>query len=274
MPTTTAKGRTKPVELKFPAFSGDDKRLAILVCADDFNPRKAFNIVLFFHGFDLPLDKQVTRHALAEQVVKCRQNCVIVCPRTAISRTAEHNPGAFGDEGYFSKFLGELPTHIKDLVGDSSLDIADLTAMAARARLVVATFSAGHRVASAVLSYSSVRERLAALAFFDSLYESDFYYQHPDFILNAGALVGVYRTIYDQGADERDNHKELIARLTSLHAAPSPSIDAVEALHPGVAIMESVDIGDHWQIVSNSNRLAQILTKIKVEALDEAVSAD
>src|SRR5258708_19097105 len=265
---------SKMVQLKFPAFPVDGKRLAFVACADDFKPQEPFNIVLFFHGFDLPLEMQVIRHELAKQVVECQQNCVIICPRTAIDRTCEHNPGAFGDESYFSAFLGELPTLIKDLVGDSSLDTTDLTAKSASARLVVATFSAGHRVASAVSSYASVRKRLAALAFFYSLYESDFYYQHSDFILNPGALVGVYRTIYDEGAYEHDNHKQLIANLTKLHAAPAPSIAAVEALHRGVSIMESVDIGDHWKIVSNGHRLARILSMITIEDSNQSMGAD
>ncbi len=270
---SSIKALVKTVQLKFPAFSGGGRDVAFLACATDFDPRKPFSIALFFHGFERPLDQQIVAHALADQVVECRQNCVLVCPCTAVNAATEKNPGAFVDQNHLAGFLGELPDHIKAAVGDENLDVADLAARAGRARLVIANFSAGHRVASTVMSHPLVRNRLAALAFFDSLYRSNAYYQNPGAVLKTGALVGVHRAVYDQiGDDERGNHKELIARLAALHVTPSTSIDAVDRLRPGIAVMESVNIGDHWQIVSNGRRLAKVLAKVDVKADDQGAA--
>ena len=269
MPTST-KALTTTVQLGFPAFSGGGRDIAFLACAAEFDPRKPFNIVLFFHGFERSLDQQVVAHALAQQVVECRQNYVLVCPRTAVDAATEKNPGKFADQNHFSGFLGELPDHIKTLVKDESLDVTGLADRAGQARLVIANFSAGHRVASTVMSHPLVRHRLAALAFFDSLYQSNAYYQDPGAVLKTGALVGVHRAVYDQiGDDERDNHKELIAKLVGLHVTPSTSIDAVDRLRPGIAVMESVNIDSHWQIVSNGGRLAKVLAKVDVKTDDQ-----
>ena len=261
------------VQLKFPAFSGGGRDIAFLACAAEFDPRKAFNIVLFFHGFDRPLDQQVVIHALADQVIQSERNCVLVCPRTAINRATEANPGAFADQNHFSGFLEELPAHIKALIGAQSLDLSDLAARVRRARLVIGTFSAGHRIASTVMLHPLVRDRLAVLAFFNSLYQSNAYYQNPGLILKTGALVGVHRASYDQGADELNNHKELIDKLASLHVTPSTSINSVHQLKPGMAIMESVNIDDHWQIVSHGGMLAKILSKVDVTAGGQSVAA-
>ena len=158
-------------------------------------------------------------------------------------------------------------------MGDESLDLDALADRADRARLVIATFSAGHRVASKVMSHPFVRDRLAVLAFFDSLYRSNAYYKDPGAVLKKGALVGVHRKIYDEiGADERNNHTVLTEKLVTLGAAPKTSVAAVGMLKPGTAVMESVDIRDHWQIVRNETRLAKILAKVE-EPADADASA-
>jgi len=264
---SSVQSLVKTVQLKHPAFSGAGRDVAVLTCAADFDARKPFNIVLFFHGFDHPLDKQIVEHALPAQVVESRRNCVLVCPRTAINRQAEANPGAFGDADVFSGFIDELPGHIKCLLGDQTLDPDALGERADRASLIIATFSAGHRSASRAMSHPLVRDRLAVLAFFDSLYRSNAYFNDPGAVLKKGALVGVHRAAYDSsGPDERNNHRDLTAKLASLHAVPATSVDSVPLLKPGVAVMESVDIGDHWQIVANGSRLAKILSKVEVPA--------
>ena len=273
-----ANALTKTVQLKFPAFSGGGRDIAFLACPPDFDAKGPFTIVLFFHGFDRPLDKQVADHALANQVVESLRNCVLICPRTAVLRPpppppppgSEINPGAFGNPDRFSGFLEELPGHIKTLVGDDTLDINALATRAASARMIIATFSAGHRVASTVMSHPKVRDRLAALAFFDSLYRSNAYFQNPQAVLKTGALVGVHRAVYDQlGADEANNHKTLRDKLVALGVTPSSSIEAVPQLDPGAAVLESVDIDDHFQIVANGSRLAKVIARVK-----EAVGAE
>ena len=83
---SSIQSRMKTVQLENPAFAGGGRDIAFLTCGSDFDARKPFNIVLFFHGFDRALDKQVAAHALPEQVVESRRNCVLVCPRTAIDK--------------------------------------------------------------------------------------------------------------------------------------------------------------------------------------------
>jgi hypothetical protein len=255
--------RLQKVRLKYPAFPGEGKDEAYLACSDGFDPGKPFNIALFFHGFDRSPEQQIERHALVEQMASCRRNTVLVCPRTAVDRTGARNPGAFGDAGHFAGFLGELPEHVATLVEDCDLDRAALVRHAANARLVLAAFSAGHGVASAVLSHPAVGDRLAALAFFDALYRGDDYYKSPDIVLRSGALVGIHGAGYHRAVGG-DHHGELAAKLAALGVATAPSLDDVEELQPGTAILECIDVDDHWQVVAEGGRLGRILSKVDV----------
>ncbi len=249
--------------IEFPALNEAGKDVAYFTVPAAFDPQKPFFLVIFFHGFDEPFAEQIERLALASQVASSGANCILVCPRTAIDRATETNPGKLGDEDYFEKFLGALPPHVEKRLAGQGVDTTGFLERAAAAPLVVATFSAGHRLASCAVSYEAVLERLAACVFFDSLYRSDCYYISPKSVLEAGALVGVHRKIYDRGTpDELNNHANLSASLVKIGHSPLPSIDAAATLHAGVAVMESVDIADHWRIVADSSRLAAILRKV------------
>ena len=255
-------GRLRKVQLKHPAFSGDGMDEAYRACSDGFDPDKPFNIALFFHGFDRLPEEQIERHGLVEQVTACGQNTVLVCPRTAVERTGDRNPGAFADADHFAGFLDELPGHIITLANHRDLDHAALGKRAASARLVLAAFSAGHSVASAVLGHPVVRDRVAALAFFDGLYRGDAYYERPDIVLKSGALVGVHGAGYHRAVGG-DHHGELAAKLGALGVVPAVSLDDVGELQPGTAVLECVDIDDHWQIVAEGGRLGRILSKVE-----------
>jgi hypothetical protein len=249
--------------IEFPALTGEGRDVAYFTVSPDFNPQSRFFIVIFFHGFDKPFAEQIERLALASQVAASGANCLLVCPRTAIDRATESNPGKLGNEDYFEEFLDSLPPHVEKRLAAEGIDTAGFLERAAAAPLVVATFSAGHRLASCAVSYKAVLDRLAACVFFDSLYRSDYYFTSPKFVLEAGALIGVHRKIYDQaGPDERDNHTDLSATLVKIGHSPQASIGAAATLRAGVAVMESVDIADHWQIVADASRLGAILAKV------------
>ena len=134
--------------IEFPALNEAGKDVAYFTVPAAFDPQKPFFLVIFFHGFDEPFAEQIERLALASQVASSGANCILVCPRTAIDRATETNPGKLGDEDYFEKFLGALPPHVEKRLAGQGVDTTGFLERAAAAPLVVATFSAGHRLAS------------------------------------------------------------------------------------------------------------------------------
>lgn len=249
------------VTLKYPAFVGHGTDIAFLTCADDFDPCRPFFIVLFFHGFRKPIDEQVARHDLANQVVRARRNCVLICPRISLNDGFGNNPGLFRDEAQVAGFLGELPGHIIELADHG--DLAAVETMAAKAPLVLATFSGGHSMASQMLLHDVSNARTECCVFFDSLYGSDRYFRKPEEVLKNAALVGIHRAAYDRkpGSHEYNKHKDLGDRLAAHHVMIATSLDQIERLHAGVAVLQSVGEACHWDIVSSGSPLQRVLTR-------------
>jgi hypothetical protein len=254
------------VTLKHPAFVGHGTDIAFLTCAANFDPRRPFFIVLFFHGFRKPIDEQVERHDLANQVARARRNCVLICPRISLNDGSGNNPGSFRDAEQVASFLDELPGHIIELTDHG--DLAAVQTMAAKAPLVLATFSGGHSMASQMLLHDVSNARTECCAFFDSLYGSDRYFRQPEEVLKNAALVGIHRAAYDgkPGSDECNKHKDLGVHLAARHVVIATSLDQIERLRAGVAVLQSVDEACHWNIVSSGSPLQQVLTRFTAKA--------
>lgn len=249
------------VELKHPVLRGEGKNVAYLTCPPEFDPNCAFFIVLFFHGFEKPLEIQVAKHALAAQVAGAKRNCLLVCPRSSLGDRSGDNPGLFARDAQVSGFLEELPEHIGALA--PAVAPAIVEARAAAAPLVVATFSGGHSLASRMLVHEGARRRVECCAFFDSLYGSDEYFRNPLAVLRTAALVAIHRDDYDStpGTYEHDKHKDLQRSLGGRGFASS--LDRVERLGAGVAVLQSVGNTGHWSIVSKGSPLEKILAKFQ-----------
>ncbi|MCW5736399.1 MAG: hypothetical protein KIS73_19885 [Enhydrobacter sp.] len=249
------------VTLAHPAFTGPDRDIAFLTCAPTFDPGGPFFIVLFFHGFVKPLDEQVVRHDLANQVARSGRNCVLVCPRISLNDGTGNNPGKFKQENQVEGFLDELAEHITTLKGHGGLHA--VRAMAAKAPLLLATFSGGHSMASQFLIHDVSNARTECCAFFDSLYGSDLYFREPREVLKTAGLAGIHRTDYDKtpGSHEFNRHKDLKKALVTAHVEVATSLDDVTELRAGVAVLQAVAGVGHWDIVSRGSPLQHVLSK-------------
>ncbi len=257
--TTSPRPREAWVKLRHPVLRGDGKDAAYLTCHPEFDPGCAFFVAIFFHGFEKPLELQVAKHALADQVAGAKRNCLLVCPRSSLNDGSGDNPGLFAQDAQLNGFLEELPEHICALA--PAAEPSAVKASAAAAPLVVATFSGGHSLASRMLLHERSRRRVECCALFDSLYGSDQYFKNPMTVLRTAALVAVHRDDYDSnpGTYEYNKHKDLQVRLGDSEFASS--LDKVERLGAGVAVLESVSNTGHWDIVSKGSPLAKILSK-------------
>jgi len=247
------------------SHAGPDGRRAAVIASRSFRTDLDFATVLFFHGFDRELETQVVDHQLAEQLATSRRNLVLIAPRLAVDRATESNPGKLGTAEGFNAFLQEAAVVTRKAMTNNGISVdPGFESAFASAPLFLTCFSAGHAVASAALNIASVRQRCLGLAFFDSLYQSNSYYQNPNLVLANGGLIGVFRKIYDKlGPYEANNHAELTTTLKKQGVIPEQRIEAVSAIRRGTCILESVAITDHWAIVRHSGRLGQILSRIE-----------
>jgi len=158
-------------------------------------------------------------------------------------------------------FLGELPEHIVQLTDYHDLPVVQV--MAARAPLVLATFSGGHSMASQMLLHDMSNTRTECCAFFDSLYRDDRCFRQPKKVLKNAALVGFHRAEYGKklGSDEYNKYEDLDDRLVSHQVAVATSLDDVKRLRAGIAVLQSVHGIGHWDIVSSGSPLQRVLTK-------------
>jgi len=140
-------------------------RRVLLHIPKGFDPRRPALMVVFFHGNEATLARDVRgRQAVPRQVAESGLNAVLVAPQFAVN-ALDSSAGRFWEPGVFAQFVGEAGERLTQLYGDG------------RARgtfhgapVVIVAYSGGYQPAAFVLQGGRVDDRLRGLVLFDALY--------------------------------------------------------------------------------------------------------
>lgn len=174
------RGHTSPrggVYLEDRAYS--DRR-SLLFIPRGFDPRRPFAIVLFLHGNEVRLERDVVaRQRVPQQLARSGINAVLVAPQFAVD-ALDSSAGHFWENGHFARYLSEAAPRLADLSGDSALREAF-----ARAPVILVAYSGGYLPAAFALERGGADGRIAGVVLLDALYAempriADFVAAHPE----------------------------------------------------------------------------------------------
>jgi hypothetical protein len=130
-----------------------------------FDPRRPALMIVFFHGNEATLNRDVRqRQAVPRQVTESGLNAVLVAPQFAVN-ALDSSAGRFWEPGVFSQFVNEAGERLTQLYGDER---ARGTFHAAP--VVIAAYSGGYNPTAFILQGGRVDDRLRGVLLFDALF--------------------------------------------------------------------------------------------------------
>ena len=140
-------------------------RRVLLAIPPGFNPRRRALMILFFHGNEGRLERDVRdRQQVVRQVADSGLNAVLVAPQLAVD-ALDSSAGNFWTAGHFARFLQEADTRLADLYGDPRMRDAFRGLP-----VVIVAYSGGYQPALHSLDRGGAGERVHGLVLLDALY--------------------------------------------------------------------------------------------------------
>ncbi|HVQ07024.1 MAG TPA: hypothetical protein VMS43_01180 [Allosphingosinicella sp.] len=140
-------------------------RRVLLAVPDSFDPARPAVIIVFFHGNNATLARDVIdRQAIPAQLAQSGLNAVLVAPQFAVD-ALDSSAGRFWEAGFFRAFLVEAGERVARCLDDDGL-----AERFHRTPVILAAYSGGYNPAAAALRFGGANERIAGVALFDALY--------------------------------------------------------------------------------------------------------
>ncbi|MBE7220726.1 MAG: hypothetical protein INR64_19835, partial [Caulobacteraceae bacterium] len=206
-----------------------EKRV-LLSIPHGFDPRRPAALVVFLHGNEARLDRDVRdRQGVVRQLADANINAVLVAPQFALD-AKDSSAGRFWEPGVFAGFLKEAGRRLAALNGtpDASFVFDD-------APVILVGYSGGYLPAAAALRYGGAGRRVRGVVLLDALYgEEDTF---GAFAAHRGQ--GFFVSLY--GKSSRIGNEALKRRLAAA-GVPIGDDSLGEAIGPGAVVF--VDAGD------------------------------
>ena len=196
-------GHTSPrggIYWEDPTYS--DRR-SLLYIPRGFDPRRPALMVVFFHGNEATLTRDVrNRQQVPRQLAESGLNAVLVAPQFAVN-ALDSSSGRFWEPGVFPEYLKEATERLTELYGDQRARAAFFDA-----HVVIVAYSGGYNPAAFILHAGKVDHRLRGLILLDALFAevdkfADWLARRPP-----AFFVSAY------GKPARDEHASLQRMLT------------------------------------------------------------
>lgn len=130
----------------------------------DFDPRKSFAYILFFHELWTDVLTSVREHELTRQVDISKRNVILVAPQLA-RNAADSSPGKFFRENAFQRFMAEAAEVAASRLGWAHKKAFD------SAPILLTAFSGGYKSVAYILDRGGVQERVKGVFLMDALYD-------------------------------------------------------------------------------------------------------
>jgi len=129
-----------------------------------FNPKKPFTYVVFFHGNRTEVQQFMKDYRLAEQIASSRKNVILVLPQLA-KNAADSSPGKFSKTNVFKAFMLEVAHVLTSKLGKKYLKQLE------QAPIILAAFSGGYKPLACSLDRGGADSRIKGVLLLDALYE-------------------------------------------------------------------------------------------------------
>ncbi len=139
-------------------------RHVLIAAAADFNPNAPAVIVVYFHGNQATLLRDVTeRQRTPQQLAQANLNAVLLAPQMAVN-ALDSSAGNFWRPGGFADFLSEAETKLASLYpGTSKWTFANMP-------VVIIAYSGGYLPAAYSIEYGGATGRVRGVVLLDALF--------------------------------------------------------------------------------------------------------
>lgn len=203
-------------------------RHVLIAAGADFDARRGGDLVLYFHGNQATLARDVVdRQQTPQQVAESGLNGVLIAPQLAVN-ALDSSAGRFWQPGQLAAFLNEADQRLAGLYGGSSGEFRRLP-------VVIVAYSGGYLPAAYSLAIGGADSRVRGVVLLDALYgEEDKFF---DWIRRSRGRA-FFVSAYSKSA--REQNEALKARLI---AASVPVQDHLPD-HLGPGVVAFIDAGD------------------------------
>ena len=231
-----------------------DKRV-LLSIPRGFDPRRPSALVVFLHGNEARLDRDVRdRQGVVRQLAASGINAVLVAPQFAVD-AKDSSAGRFWEPGVFAQFLGEAGRRLAELNGTP-----EAAFVFDAAPVVIVGYSGGYLPAAAALRYGGAGRRVRGVVLLDALYGEDDTFE--SFVLHRGP--GFFVSLY--GKSSRAGNEALKRRLAA-RGVPMGDDSLGEAIGAGaVAFVDAGDAVPHGDFVTGAlggDPLTAVLSRLR-----------
>ena len=227
-------------------------RHVLLAAASDFDPSRPGALIVFFHGNQTTLARDVVeRQQTVRQLAQSNLNGVLVAPQMALD-AKDSSAGNFWRPGAFAQFLDEAEAKLAELYPNAS------RAAFHRLPVIVVAYSGGYLPAAYSLALGGAESRIRGVVLLDALYgEEDKFAHWIEGARGSAFFVSAY------SSSTHDQNVALRARLQRDGVAAQSGLP--DGLRPGVVAF--VDAGDvrHEDFVNvawTSDPLRDILSRV------------
>jgi hypothetical protein len=227
-------------------------RHVLLAAGPDFDPNLSGVIVVYFHGNQSILSRDVVdRQQTVRQLAQSNLNAVMVAPQLAVDAN-DSSAGNFWRPGAFAQFLDEADEKLAELYGTSRGSFR-------RMPVIVVAYSGGYMPAAYSLVEGGAGDRVRGVILLDALYgEADKFARWIETARGDAFFVSAYST------STRDQNAALRAQLQRAGVAVENGLP--DRLRSGVvAFVDSGDV-DHNGFVNvawTSDPLSAVLSRVE-----------
>jgi len=171
---------------------------------DQFNARKPLTIVIFLHGNESRLDRDVRdRQQIPLQLSQSGLNAVLLAPQFAVD-AKDSSAGRFWEPGTFARFLDEAADRIAKWQGNASLKKS-----LRKAPVILVAYSGGYQPAASILAYGGAEQRIYGVILLDALYGQE--EKFADWIANQHRRIFFF-SAYTEPARESNEQLQRLLR--------------------------------------------------------------
>ncbi len=226
-------------------------RHVLLAAGQDFDPNRSGVIVVYFHGNQSILSRDVVdRQQTVRQLAQSNLNAVMVAPQLAVDAN-DSSAGNFWRPGAFAQFLDEADEKLAELYGTSRGAFR-------RMPVIVVAYSGGYMPAAYSLVEGGAGDRVRGVILLDALYgEADKFARWIEGSRGGAFFLSAY------SSSTHDQNVALRARLQRDGVAVEDGLP--DELRSGVvAFVDSGDV-DHNGFVNvawTSDPLSAVLSRV------------